>query len=86
MTSEKAIIELKKISNKLKNVRFGGIRNQYTIKKDGNKLGRRKYIYYSNMRYRYLHLKTFVNSQYGIYNHGKEIANMRGLSDKYCLK
>jgi hypothetical protein len=68
MTANEAIIERKKIAKKLRNISFGDLRNTHIIKKDGNRLGRRKYLIYSNMYFHSIHLKSFINTEYGLHS------------------
>lgn len=59
------IKERQELLLKLKNVMFRLNKKNYVIKKDGNKLGRKKYRVYLDMYNRYHYLKMDTNSVYG---------------------
>lgn len=60
------IFERKKISCKLKAVSIIVIGNVPIIKKDENRLGKRKYEKYLALHYRRLQLKLNINCWYGL--------------------
>jgi hypothetical protein len=64
-------IDRKEIKRKLKGVTFELKHKHYVIKKDGNKLGKRKYHFYLELYFRNRQLKLNTNSQYGMYGNHK---------------
>lgn len=67
MSYEELFKERVDIKRKLKSVTFELKHKHYVIKKDGNKLGKRKYHLYIEMYFRMHQLKWDINSQYGLY-------------------
>lgn len=60
------ILERKEITRKLKSVSIILIGKVHVIKKDGNRLGKRKYNKYLALHYRRFQLKFDINSSYGL--------------------
>ena len=66
MIYEELFKERVEIKRKLKGVTFELKHKHYVIKKDGNKIGKRKYYMYLEKYFRIHQLKWNINLQYGL--------------------